>query len=56
MLYVIDELTDKVLFKIDAWAVNAEGMALNWIRENGYEVSHDEITIMGNMLIWVRGC
>ena len=54
MVYVVNEVTKEVLYKLDAWMVNAEGRGTQWARDNGYEVARKVITAMGDMLIWVR--
>ena len=54
MVYVAEEITRIALYKLDAWEINAEGRAIEWARNNGYEVASQVITPMGDMIIWVR--
>ena len=52
MVYVLTE-TGKELFSIDAWVDNAEKKARKWASERGYIATDIEITMNGNMIIWV---
>ena len=54
MVYVVNENTKEVLFKIDAWVGGAEGIASEWAYNKGYTCIREEITMMGDMVIWVR--
>ena len=54
MVYVVNENTKAILFKIDAWDVDAEGTAIRWAKDNGYKLVDSKITMMGDMIIWVR--
>ena len=45
---------NKILTTYDAWEANAYRNALDDIRGNGYEYVQEEITMMGDMIIWVK--
>ena len=54
MVYVVNEVTQEVLFKVDAWTIGAESIACKWAKDNGYSYIRDYITMSGNMVILVR--
>ena len=53
MVYVVNETTEKILFKIDAWETDSVNTAVKWAKDNGYKLLRDGITSMGDMIIWV---
>lgn len=54
MIYVVMKETGEILFEIDAWYVNAEEKVSAWMAENGYTLVNEEITLMGNKVVWVK--
>ena len=54
MVYVVNKATNEILFKIDAWVGGADGIASEWAFNHGYTCIGDEITMMGDMVIWVK--
>ena len=54
MLYIVkkDE-KGTILARWDAWYINCEEEAIEFIRENNLMVIKDEITFMGDRVIWV---
>lgn len=54
MVLVVELETDKVLARFEAWEENSIDNAIQWAEENGYKLVIDEITPMGNMVIYVR--
>lgn len=53
MIYVVNA-DEKILFRVDAWYIDSEVKANAWIRENGYTPIREEITFMGDKVIWVE--
>lgn len=53
MIYVVRKDNGKVIYSVDAWYVNAEEKAMDWVKENGYTRVDTLISPMGNMVIWV---
>ena len=54
MCYVVLESTKEILFRIDAWEIRSVDKAIEWAETNGYEIVRDEITLMGDMVLWVK--
>ena len=54
MIYVVDRDSMQVLNRIDAWVVDGIERMVAWAWNNGFEEVSREITIMGNMVIWVQ--
>ena len=54
MLYVVkrDEI-GTILARWDAWYIHCTEEAEQFIKDNGLEVLDDEITFMGDRVIWV---
>lgn len=52
MIYVVKD--DKILNKIDAWALDAENRMRYWIESNGYVLVDIKITLMGDMIMTVK--
>ena len=55
MLYVVDNNSDLVLFSVDAWNLNAETIARDYIHEHDLEVVESAITFMGDLILKVEG-
>lgn len=55
MLYVVDNNSDLVLLSVDAWNVNAETIARDYIHEHGLKVIENTITFMGDLILKVEG-
>ena len=55
MLIVALKENGKILKRFEAWAQDAVLNAVRWVYENGYTPACDEpeITLMGDMIIWV---
>ena len=55
MVYVVkkDEI-GTIVNRCDAWEINAADKMRAWAIENGYEIIKEEITFMGDMVIWVK--
>ena len=54
MVYVVNKNSDKILNRCDAWVLDAEHLMRKWASENGWVVTDVEITMMGDMVIWVE--
>ena len=54
MILVVRKSDDKVLSRYEAWDPNAYTNAMDDIKGNGLEYIGEEITLMGNMIIWVK--
>lgn len=54
MILVARKSDKKVLSKYEAWDLNSYPNALGDIERNGYKYISEEITMMGNMIIWVE--
>ena len=54
MVYVVlnDEI-GTILNRCDAWELDASTKMKFWAIHNGYSVIKEEITMMGDMVIWV---
>lgn len=55
MLYVVDNNSDLVLLSIDAWNVNAEKIAREYVAEHSLKVVENTITFMGDLILKVEG-
>jgi len=58
MIFVVDknaDLNNNIVFRIDAWQMNASTIVAEWIADNGYEFICEEITFMGDKVVWVKG-
>lgn len=53
MLFVVKEGSQEILFRIDAWDSDCEKKARGFIRNGGWVPVKDEITAMGDRVIWV---
>ena len=54
MLYIVDRDTEKILAKWDAWYAHAFEEATEFIVKENLEFLDLEITLMGDMVLWVR--
>lgn len=54
MVYVVNKADNKVLNRIDAWELGAPDKMASWAERNGYTILNAEITLMGDMVIWVE--
>ena len=54
MLLIARKEDGKILAKWDAWDVNCEDNASQYITENSLNVVDDEITFSGNRILWVE--
>lgn len=52
MCYVGNE--QEIFFKIDGFVPNSVDIARNYCKENGLTIVKEEVTFMGNYLIWVE--
>jgi len=53
MIYVVNINDNQLLNKCDGWELGGEKRMSDWATENGYSIQNTEITLMGNMIIWV---
>lgn len=54
MLLVILKETGEVKFKVDGWLFDCVDKAENFIIKNGYECLGHEISITGNLIIYIK--
>ena len=54
MVYVVKRDTKEILNRGDAWERGVVDRMYQWIDENGFTAVDDEITFMGDMVIWVK--
>lgn len=54
MIIIVRISDEKILSRYEAWAQNAYENAMQDIKGNGYEYVKEEITMMGDMIIWVK--
>ncbi len=54
MLLVVREDTREILGKWDAWWIDCEEQADKLIADGNWTVVKEEITFMGNKVVWVR--
>lgn len=54
-MIIVARISDnKILSRYEAWEMNSYDNALQDIKGNGYEYVREEITMMGDMVIWVK--
>lgn len=53
MIIVAKKEDGIILNRFEAWAMNAEQTARHWIKEAGLVLLDIEITMMGDMVMWV---
>ena len=56
MIFVVDLNADKnrnIVFRVNAWLADATETVAKWITRNGYKYHSEEITLMGDMIVWV---
>ena len=53
MVYVVRKSDKKILFREDAWAYHSVEAAYTYVAMQGLETVDEEITAMGDMVIWV---
>lgn len=54
MIIIVNERTNEILFKVDAWVENCMDQASRFIKENGLKVLSDRINFNGDMIVMVR--
>lgn len=54
MIIIVRMKDNKILSRYEAWELNSYQNALDDIKGNGYEYVREEITFMGDMVIWVK--
>lgn len=54
MVLVVELLSKKILARFEAWEEDSIDNAIKWAKDNGYKPMKDEITPMGDMVIWVK--
>lgn len=54
MLYVVEQGSKKILFRVDAWDIDCEKKAIRFLNENGLHYIKDEITLNGDRIVWVK--
>ena len=53
MLFVAKVSTKEILFRVDAWDIDCEAKAVEFLRANKLNCVKDEITMSGNRILWV---
>lgn len=53
MIYLVRESDKHILDRVDAWASNGEEKMRKVAKMLGYVVTNIQITMMGDMIIWV---
>ncbi len=53
MIIIVRKSDNKILSRYEAWERNAYNNAIDDIKGNGYAYISEEITMMGDMVIWV---
>lgn len=53
MLCIVKNGTKEILFRVDAWDTDCEIKAINFLRDHNLRCTKDEITSMGDRLVWV---
>lgn len=53
MLYIVELSTNKILFRVDAWCQDCMTQASNYMAINHRKCIKDEITFMGDRVLWV---
>lgn len=54
MIIIVRKTDNKILSRYEAWELNAYENAVHDVEANGYTYISEEITMMGDMVIWVR--
>ncbi|MBR0411520.1 MAG: hypothetical protein IJI25_11080 [Eubacterium sp.] len=54
MIMVVRKADNAVIARYEAWATGAYENALADIDRDGFKYLNEEITMMGNMVIWVQ--
>ena len=54
MIFIVRMDDNKILSRYEAWAQDAYETAIGDVKRNGYEYVREEITFMGDMVIWVK--
>lgn len=54
MIIIVRKSDNKILSKYEAWERNSYENAIHDIGANGYTYISEEITFMGDMVIWVK--
>ena len=57
MIFVVDknaDLNNNIVFRVDSWSANASETVAEWIADNGYTYVSEEITFMGDKVVWVK--
>ena len=54
MIILVNETTQMIIERLDAWAENAVEDAVKYARENGFEIVRDEVNFSGDMIVWCR--
>lgn len=53
MIYVVDRKHEQIWNRCDAWECGGLERMLKWCEDNDWIVDGQEITPMGDMVIWV---
>lgn len=54
MIIIVNEKTNEILFRVDAWVDNCMEQAAKYIKEHGLKVLSDNINFNGDMIVMVR--
>lgn len=53
MLYVVNRESNEILFRVDAWQRDCMERAQEFIYQSDLTFEKQEITLMGDMVLWV---
>lgn len=54
MIIIVRKSDNRILSRYEAWELNAYENAVHDVETNGYTYISEEITMMGDMVIWVK--
>ena len=54
MIIIVNEKTNEIIFRVDAWIEDCMEQASSFIKEHGLKVLSDNINFNGDMIIRVR--
>ena len=54
MVLVVDVKSNVILAKFEAWDADCIDDAVQWTKDNERKIVKEEVTTMGDMVIWVE--
>lgn len=54
MLYIVNETTTEILFKIDAWDRDLEAKVYEFVASNNYTITKNTRNFNGDMILYVK--